>query len=54
MSFDLSRITFDPWMDYAEVAMEQGRVQTDADWNEWLAELSRRIRAGTRSGWPRR
>src|SRR6516165_8145062 len=27
--------------------MEQGRVQLDSDWNEWLAELSRRIQAGT-------
>src|SRR5262249_18523661 len=25
----------------------QGRVQLDSDWNEWLAELSRRIQAGT-------
>lgn len=47
MSFDLSRITFDPFKDYAGVVMEQGRVQLDADWNEWLAELSRRIQAGT-------
>ena len=27
--------------------MEQGRVQLDSDWNEWLAEISRRTRAGT-------
>jgi hypothetical protein len=27
--------------------MQQGRVQIDADWNEWLAELTRRIQAGT-------
>ena len=47
MSLDVSRFTFDPWQDYSEVAMEQGRVQTDADWNEWLSELSRRTRAGT-------
>ena len=47
MSFDNSRFTFDPWKDYAGVVMEQGRVQTDADWNEWLAEQSRRIQAGT-------
>jgi len=26
--------------------MQQGRVQLDSDWNEWLAELSRRIQAG--------
>ena len=29
------------------VVMEQGRVQLDSDWNEWLAEISRRTRAGT-------
>jgi hypothetical protein len=47
MSFDNSRFTFNPSNDYCGVVMEQGRVQTDADWNEWLAELSRRIQAGT-------
>ena len=47
MSFDISRVTFDPWKDFGSVVMEQGRVQLDSDWNEWLAELTRRIRAGT-------
>ncbi|HEY2014389.1 MAG TPA: DUF6519 domain-containing protein, partial [Bryobacteraceae bacterium] len=47
MSFDNSRFTFDSWKDYFGVVMEQGRVQMDSDWNEWLAELSRRIQAGT-------
>jgi Family of unknown function (DUF6519) len=47
MSLDLSRLTFNPWNDYADVVSEQGRPQTDADWNEWGAELSRRQRAGT-------
>lgn len=47
MAFDNSRLTFDPFQDYSAVVMEQGRVQTDADWNEYLAELSRRTRAGT-------
>lgn len=47
MSFDNSRFTFDPWKDYFGVVMEQGRVQLDSDWNEWLAELARRIQAGT-------
>ena len=47
MSFDTSRFTFDARKDYSEVVMEQGRPQTDADWNEWLSELSRRQRAGT-------
>jgi hypothetical protein len=47
VSFDLSRVTFDPWKNFSGVVMEQGRVQLDSDWNEWLAELARRIQAGT-------
>ena len=47
MSFDTSRFTFDPGKDYCGVVMEQGRVQLDSDWNEWLAESARRIQAGT-------
>jgi Family of unknown function (DUF6519) len=47
VSFDNSRFTFNPWNDYSGVVMEQGRVQTDSDWNEWLAELSRRTQAQT-------
>jgi hypothetical protein len=47
MSFDTSRYRFDPWKDYSGVVMEQGRVQLDSDWNEWLAQLNRRIQVGT-------
>jgi Family of unknown function (DUF6519) len=47
VSFDTSRFTFDPFKNYSGVVMEQGRVQLDSDWNDWLAELSRRIQAGT-------
>src|ERR1700738_3453310 len=47
MSFDSSRFPFDHWNDFSGVVMEQGRVQLDSDWNEWLAEFMRRIRAGT-------
>jgi Family of unknown function (DUF6519)/Abnormal spindle-like microcephaly-assoc'd, ASPM-SPD-2-Hydin len=47
MSFDNSRNTFNPWNDYIGVVMQQGRVQLDADWNEWIAEFARRIQAGT-------
>jgi len=47
MSFDSSRFPFNPWNDFNGVVMQQGRVQLDSDWNEWLAELARRIRAGT-------
>ena len=47
MSFDNSRSTFHPWRDYFGVVMQQGRVQLDSDWNEWLAEFARRVQAGT-------
>ncbi|MEO8411533.1 MAG: DUF6519 domain-containing protein, partial [Propionivibrio sp.] len=47
MSFDLSRIRFDARQDFLGVVMQQGRVQLDADWNEWVAELARRLQAGT-------
>ncbi len=47
MSFDVSRLSFHPWKDYLGVMMQQGRVQLDADWNEWVAELNRRIQVGT-------
>ena len=47
MAFDNSRFTFDPWKNYSGVVMEQGRVQLDSDWNEWHAEIARRIQAGT-------
>ncbi len=47
MSFDASRFSFHPWHDYLGVVMQQGRVQLDADWNEWVAQLARRLQAGT-------
>lgn len=47
MAFDLSRTAFDPRKNYFGVVMEQGRVQLDSDWNEWLAELDRRVQAET-------
>jgi Family of unknown function (DUF6519) len=47
MSFDCSRFPFRPEHDFSGVVMQQGRVQLDSDWNEWLAEMSRRIQAGT-------
>ncbi len=47
MSFDNSRYTFNPFKDYSSVVLPQGRVQADADWNEFLAERARRIQAGT-------
>jgi hypothetical protein len=47
MSGDYSRWSFDPWRDFGAVLMQQGRVHTDADWNEWVATVLRRIQAGT-------
>src|SRR5215210_5364225 len=37
MKGDFSRETFDSKKHYARVLMQQGRVQTDADWNEQSA-----------------
>lgn len=47
MSFDCSRFTFNVWHDFLGVVMQQGRVQLDADWNEFSSQLLRRIQAGT-------
>jgi hypothetical protein len=47
MTFDLSRVRFDARRDFLGVVMQQGRVQLDSDWNEWVAELARRIQTGT-------
>jgi hypothetical protein len=47
MTFDCSRFSFNSWNDYLGVVMQQGRVQLDSDWNEWLSELARRMQAGT-------
>jgi len=47
MSYDLSRITFNPLDDYVGVVMQQGRVQLDADWNAMVAQFGRRMRAQT-------
>ena len=43
MSGDYSRHRFDARNDYAGVWMQQGRVQLDADWNEWAELLDRRM-----------
>lgn len=47
MSFDSSRFTFNSWNDFLGVVMQQGRVQLDSDWNEWLAQFARRMQAGS-------
>jgi len=47
MGADYTRVTFDPRRDHAGVLMQQGRVQVDADWNELVALIDRRLRAET-------
>jgi hypothetical protein len=47
MSVDISRQRFDAQNDFCGVLMQQGRVQLDADWNELVELLDRRLRAET-------
>src|SRR5262245_44282410 len=47
MSSDISRQRFNPVKDFSSVLMQQGRVQLDADWNEWNEILDRRWRSET-------
>jgi hypothetical protein len=47
VSFDKSRVSFDHFRDFSGVVMQQGRVQSDSDWNESQAQSARRIQAGT-------
>ena len=47
MGGDYSRKSFDSLRDFAGVLMQQGHPTLDADWNELVAILERRIRAGT-------
>lgn len=44
MAGDYTRFTFDPHKRYSGVLMQQGRVQLDADWNEAIDILKRRVR----------
>ncbi|HYP53588.1 MAG TPA: DUF6519 domain-containing protein, partial [Pyrinomonadaceae bacterium] len=48
MKGDFSRLTFDRRKRYSGVLMQQGRVQTDADWNEQLEIQHRRTRTEAR------
>ena len=50
MSGDYSRWSFDPRRHFGAVLMQQGRVQTDSDWNEWAALVLRRLQAGSLDG----
>src|SRR5712671_240814 len=45
MSADFSRVRFNPLLDYSGVELEQGRVLLDADANELMAIVDRRLRA---------
>ncbi len=45
MGADLSRIRSDPLRDYAAVQLQQGRVLLDADFNEAIDIIDRRLRA---------
>jgi hypothetical protein len=47
MSGDYSRVTFDPVRDDLGVLLQQGRPLSDADWNDLVMQLRRRIHAGT-------
>jgi uncharacterized protein DUF6519/parallel beta helix pectate lyase-like protein len=47
MSSDISRQRFNPANNFNSVLMQQGRVQLDADWNEWNEILDRRWRSET-------
>lgn len=47
MSSDISRQRFNPTNDFSAVLMQQGRVLLDADWNEWMEVINRRLRAET-------
>ncbi|KAF5409207.1 MAG: Right handed beta helix region [Candidatus Udaeobacter sp.] len=47
MSSDISRQRFNPANDFTSVLMQQGRVQLDADWNEWNEILDRHWRSET-------
>ena len=47
MSGDYSRVRFDPRQDFLGVFMQQGRLQLDADWNDLVAQIARRVQAGT-------
>jgi hypothetical protein len=47
MSADISRVRFHPQRHFAGVVLQQGRLLLDADFNEYVALLDRRLRAET-------
>ena len=48
MGADLSRVRFNALRDHAGVVLQQGRLLLDADWNELVAIVERRLRAERR------
>lgn len=46
MGADISRVRFDALRDLSGVVLQQGRLLLDADWNELVAIVERRLRAG--------
>src|SRR5918993_1440826 len=47
MGGDYSRKSFNALRDFAGVLMQQGHPTLDADWNEFVAIVERRLRAET-------
>jgi hypothetical protein len=47
MHGEFSRLTYDPRKHVAGVLQQQGRVGLDADWNEWVEAVLRRLRVET-------
>ena len=47
MSGDFSRISYDPGLDCYGLLLQQGRVHLDSEWNELVAQFTRRFQAGT-------
>ncbi|HEV3408448.1 MAG TPA: DUF6519 domain-containing protein [Gaiellaceae bacterium] len=47
MGADVSRARFDPLRHFSSVVLQQGRLLLDADFNEYVALLDRRLRAET-------
>jgi len=47
MAGDYSRSSFSALRDFVGVLLQQGHPVTDADWNEFVSIVERRIRAGT-------
>jgi hypothetical protein len=47
MGTDISRVRHDPLKDFAGIALQQGRLLLDADFNEYVTILDRRLRAET-------